>query len=442
VLLELDVEERNRLIGKNLRKYRLLKGLTQDELAAGLCSVSQLSKVENGKTYINRTMLRQMADRLGVTAERIEAADALLEELTDQLQLAKDAQTAGNFDKAYELVREVVAKSREFGYANLLIEGVLTECRLLVRMQQYQKGIETASRALEEGVPQTSTQKVQLLYELGHSYQQIGNVIAAYDCYTRADEEFEGNEGNEEILLPVLFNLAQCHYWMRNIRTAVRYAEKAERIAQKLSKFMYRIRLTYMKAGYLVGLGETEKAEAIFMSVLKEAQANSLLLDEAIIHDNLGEMFIGLKEYGQAQTHLKRAESLFQLLEEKMGHVTSLLHFAELHIDVEDYDIAREYIDKSLGIVSTIEQNSYRQRAKAFQLLARLNLAHGDFESYVVHMEAALQEYDQYQVMIEAYDVASELADQLYQRNDPRALEMYRRAAAYNKKSLEFGMRR
>ncbi|MGZ4164333.1 MAG: helix-turn-helix domain-containing protein, partial [Tumebacillaceae bacterium] len=108
-----DVDERNKIIGENLRKYRLLKGLTQDELAEGICSISQLSKIENGKTYVKRALLKQMAERLSVTIERIESTDALQEELSDTLQLAKDAFTTTNYDKAYELVSDVIRKGEE-----------------------------------------------------------------------------------------------------------------------------------------------------------------------------------------------------------------------------------------------------------------------------------------------------------------------------------------
>jgi HTH-type transcriptional regulator, quorum sensing regulator NprR len=442
VLLELDIEERNRLIGKNLRKYRLLKGLTQDELAEGLCSVSQLSKVENGKTYVNRTLLRQMTDRLGVTVERVEAADALLEELTEQLQLAKDAKTAGNFEKAFELVREVVAKSREFGYANLLAESVILECRLLVKTAQYDAAIEVGNHALREEVAQDSTQRVQILCELGLAYQGSGNMIAAYDCYCRADDEMDQVDTKNDIRLMILFNLAKCHYFMHNYRTAVRYAEKVEKLAEEKSKFLYRIRATYMKAGYLVLLDRFEEAERYFMDALKEAEQNSLLLDVAIIHDNLGETFLKQREFGQSKAHLKRAQQILELLNEDLYLCASMALLAEVYMREGQYQFADEVIDKCVGILSTIQLNTYREKAKALKIRGLVRLAEDEFEGYVINLEQALELYDQNQVLIEAYDLAVELAEQLDQRGDSRALGMYRKAIEYNKKSIEFGMRR
>lgn len=444
MLLEVDIEERNRLIGKNLRKYRLLKGMTQDELAEGLCSVSQLSKVENGKTYGNRTLLRQMAQRLGVSVERIEAVDPLLEEMTESLRLAKDATVTNNYPMALELVREVAVKSREFGYPDLLIEAVLQQCRLLVLMRDYQAAIRLATDSLAEGIAQKKVQEVRLQYELGQAYQMAGNVIAAYDAYTRADESFDSSEEahDDDVLLPILFNLAQCHFFMRNYRTALRYAEKAELYATRLSKYMFRIRLTYMKAGYLDMLGESEKAEGIYLETLREVKDNKLLFDEALILNSLAMLYKKRREFGQAVTHLRRSIQLLELLQDDQYLCNAYLDGASIHLEMQEFSTSHEYVDKAFEVGRKMGLNTYREKAKVLHLHGQLKRAQGDFAGYAKDLEQALAILDQHHVLLEAHELAVEMAEAFDEAGDSRALEMYRKATAYHKRSLEFGMRR
>ncbi|HEU4962371.1 MAG TPA: helix-turn-helix domain-containing protein [Bacilli bacterium] len=435
-MVAIDVDERNRIIGENLRKYRLLKGLTQDELAEGICSVSQLSKVENGKTYIKRDLLRQMADRLGVTIERIESTDALLDELTETLQWARDAKTAGNIEKAFELVEHVIEKCREFQYEELHTETLLFQCSLLIITQDYDAVIQIVEMVMEEGLTKDSATKAVFLCELGHAYQIKGDMVAAYDCYSRADDEFISIEGNEDTKLKIFFNLSKCHYLMNNTRTALRFAEKAEKLSSELSKYLWRLRSTLIKATVLERLGEAHQSEKIFLSLLKEAQDNGFLLDVGIIHNNFGELLQNRGDTPQAVFHFQRAVKVYDLLNEKIYMCTSLLHLAELSYLEREISKATEYIQQVISIVDEVEVNTYQKRAKAFHLQGWLRLAEHDFEGYLERLEESLKIYEKHNVVIEAYNVAVELAEILYERNDPRSIEFYRKAIELNRKKL------
>jgi transcriptional regulator with XRE-family HTH domain len=440
--LELDVDERNRIIGENLRKYRLLKGLTQDELAEGICSVSQLSKVENGKTYMKRTLLKQMAQRLGVTVERIETLDALREELSETLQLAKDASAVNNLEKAFQYVREVLDRSEELGYQTLYLDALLLECRLLNQTRQYDTVIEKIYRTLDLDLPKDPAHKLLLMYELGHAYELSGNMIAAYDSYCRADEEFENVDGKEELRMNVLFNLVRCHIVMQNYRSALRYAEKAEQLAAEHPKHLYRLRISYMKATPLRMLGEREKAEKIYLSCLREAQENSFMLDVGMINNNMGNLYKDMGERSQALANYVRAQKVFELLNEKGYMCETLIHIAEISRLEGDLEKTVELCNQVLSIADQLKPTVYREKAQAKHLLASVKLDQGKFDEYVAGMEEVLAFYDRHQLLREAYDTAVELAEKLYQREDPRAVELYRKAVEFNRKSQQIGMRR
>lgn len=53
-------------LGKNIKKYRLEKGLTQDDLGINGISRSMVSLIEIAKSDITATKLKIIADNLGV----------------------------------------------------------------------------------------------------------------------------------------------------------------------------------------------------------------------------------------------------------------------------------------------------------------------------------------------------------------------------------------
>ncbi|PWK13466.1 tetratricopeptide repeat protein [Tumebacillus permanentifrigoris] len=431
----LDVDERNRIIGDNLRKYRLLKGLTQDDLADGLCSVSQLSKVENGKTYVKRTMLKQMADRLGVTVERIESADALFEELTETLQLAKDYVSAKSYEIALDMLELMIPQCVEFGYQKLRVEALHLKFIILIEQQAYTTVILLAEQALEDELYVSSVQKMMLLLDAGLAYEMSGNQQAAFDCYLRADEEFESIEGEGEhsqFRHTILFGLAKFHGVMGNDRACLRYAEKAEREAIAANMHLRRIRCYYLKAIPLRRLGDIDKAEQIYLEALKETQDNSFLLDTAIIQNNLGEVYQDRGETGLAQQCFKRALQLFELLDAGLYLYRPQANLAELEFMNKNYDRALSYVESMFCLCENLGVNAYRELAGTLRLKAKIMLELQDKDAFDQHMHEALAIYQKHNVLDEAYSLSIEIANFYYENGNSQSVEFYRQAVEYN----------
>lgn len=56
-------------LGKNLKKYREQRGLTQQKLASlAECSRSAITEIENGNRWVGNEMLAKLAEALGCTA--------------------------------------------------------------------------------------------------------------------------------------------------------------------------------------------------------------------------------------------------------------------------------------------------------------------------------------------------------------------------------------
>ena len=65
----MDKIEAKRIFGQNLRKLRIAKGITQDELATklGYTSRSTINKIESGRSDMPRSKVEQASKILGVS---------------------------------------------------------------------------------------------------------------------------------------------------------------------------------------------------------------------------------------------------------------------------------------------------------------------------------------------------------------------------------------
>ena len=65
-------------IGETIRRKRMDAGLTQEELCAGLCDPSTLSRIETGKQAPSRNLANALLERLGLPNDRYYALDTFL----------------------------------------------------------------------------------------------------------------------------------------------------------------------------------------------------------------------------------------------------------------------------------------------------------------------------------------------------------------------------
>lgn len=52
------------LIGQTIKWHRIRQGITQEQLAEGICSSAYLSKLENNQISFNKEIVSQLCERL------------------------------------------------------------------------------------------------------------------------------------------------------------------------------------------------------------------------------------------------------------------------------------------------------------------------------------------------------------------------------------------
>ncbi|PAD25456.1 hypothetical protein CHH62_11760 [Niallia circulans] len=63
--MEITREKGEIMVGERIRQLRIHKQLTQKELTEGICSITYLSRIENGQINPSAEFLRKVSKRLG-----------------------------------------------------------------------------------------------------------------------------------------------------------------------------------------------------------------------------------------------------------------------------------------------------------------------------------------------------------------------------------------
>lgn len=87
---------KNKTTGSIIRSQRMSQNMTLDEATEGICSISYLSKIENGEITANPMILIQLAERLNINEDRMGRSENIkeaLEKIMESILLCKKLST-------------------------------------------------------------------------------------------------------------------------------------------------------------------------------------------------------------------------------------------------------------------------------------------------------------------------------------------------------------
>ncbi|KPB05718.1 helix-turn-helix domain-containing protein [Bacillus sp. CHD6a] len=230
----------SRLLGEEIKRIRKNKGLTQADLADGICTQATISGIESGRTFPSIDILYYLSLRLQVSM------DYFLEKITyRQEQYINDTYSYINLlvkqDK-FEDVLEITnyELNRETGYKDESLE-------LFLKWQLAISSYELKRLTWEECIDQLQTLLNSNHYSIKQQFMNIriknsmGNVLANNEQYPQAlaifneilNEEIN-MEGYHRMQLKVYFNISKLYYVMENYAQSHHYASEGIRISLKM----------------------------------------------------------------------------------------------------------------------------------------------------------------------------------------------------------------
>jgi tetratricopeptide (TPR) repeat protein len=168
-------------VGARLRQAREAAGLTQRQLSFEGCTAAYISRIEAGARVPSLQILREFAQRLGVTADYLATGLLEGEELGSGLLEAEVALRTGDEERAielYEAARADAESARELALAHLGLG------RLALRKGETRRGIALLEQAIEsDALPAADASSAASA--LGRSYASEGRLDEAAALFSR-----------------------------------------------------------------------------------------------------------------------------------------------------------------------------------------------------------------------------------------------------------------
>lgn len=296
-----------------IRYERLKRNWSQEGLCEGVCAVSYLSKIEQGKAAPNPTILHALMERLDIVWHEEEADEAgeMLEGLWEAIQ-------SMDGEREYAL-RKRLSEKRNL-YLNgphmldvLLLERLRWTCTEPpeVRLQELEECFDNRQRAwhlmLNDRYEDALALMPNALVCLGcgqKAYAEGNHTLAVerlMKCCTMAAEE-----GRARVLLLARMLLGNCYSDQADYDAMHRHYQSAKRLALDLRDEDMLASIEYNTAATAMQLGRYEEALQYFASLEKPGVMSLHKL--AICQEKLGRREEALRTIGQAEEVLEDPE--------------------------------------------------------------------------------------------------------------------------------------
>ncbi|MGG2093753.1 helix-turn-helix transcriptional regulator [Bacillus sp. S13(2024)] len=345
-------------MGKQIFYKRLHQKMTQEELCQGICSVSYLSKIENGKIEASEEILQLLCTRLEIAVSDLRDIEAEVKEKLDEwLQ----ALVHLNKHKVEELYRELEIEMKQISDFEIV---------------NYYKLLYTRYLIMKRNIPvlKDELEKLKKVYKKYSPFQQLLYKYSQALCYCLQHKWQEGLRFLVQIELMakeqsyyetgIYYNLAVAYSHLAIPHMALHFANIAMEGFRNEYKFRNVINCQIIIALSYSEKGQYDEALKIYESILREADSFSekdVLM--ATVLSNIGNIHYRKKKYEEAKKYY--VESLQYQKEDDVNYVGKLYDMALQCIHLEQLEEAKEWIDK--GILSA--KKDERCNTKLYLLL-------------------------------------------------------------------------
>ncbi|MBQ3422381.1 MAG: helix-turn-helix transcriptional regulator [Romboutsia sp.] len=401
-------------LGEKIKKLRKEQNMTFRELAGDRITAAQISHIERDKSHTSYELLDYLAKRLEVSTDYLlETKEMQSKKIIDNLVLQSEICIKNNdleeakvqITKALEICKEYDL-SDSYGKCNFLLANIN------LKRFEYDKAIVSFERALFFFIKNNDKKNIFKCYrDIGCIYIQEKFYKGAISHFNFAEEILiEINEEDLNLYKDLYSNMADCYMKLNKPDKALGYISKINDI-EKNNSVKEEADMIVLKARSLFDMGQYEESKEYFRKALelleKEEDRNKLAkvyLTISDVYQNIGDIdkvleysqkaydikkndedqymieglfkmiysYIENKEYDLARKYCKLTLAYSIKSKDKLNEYKALKLYSNIYKEQEQLDLAIEFLNKCINIVSTLENQ---------KLLASLYIELGDLYS-------------------------------------------------------------
>lgn len=287
--------------GQLLRSMRLEKNWSQETLCHGICAVSYLSKIEQGKVDVNHRILEDLFARLNVQWKDSPEGKALRDDLYESV-------FSGDHNESKRLldILESNWETLAFGpyYADFVVLRAFCKHDPQLIHKDLTPLLDNRQKALVAILDDRDAESYRI-YPCALTAACAGEASFLSGNYTNALEYYQitcdlaAQQGYVYLLMLSHHTMAACYADMRNIDAMTRHGRIAARIARAVGDREILDTLQYNEAATKVEFGDFESGY-VYFSGLKSPRVLDLH-KLAVCCEGLGKVHEGIEALNQAE---------------------------------------------------------------------------------------------------------------------------------------------
>lgn len=338
--------------GALIKYYRKQKGLTQTELATGICSVGYLSKVENDKIDTSEEIALHLCERLDILMDTIlQKADDTNDSINKKLYEWYNCMN--NFDdvkaqKMYPEIIKLISKELHFEQQHLFNLFLFRYYVLINNFNDAEKQMNNLN-ALDKDYSSEFSYYYLKFCGIFHSKQN--HLKKANDYFIKAESIYNAiNIQDPELFYQMSITFSR----LKKFPKALLYATSALNIYQEKLDYE-RITEVNMIFGIIyTNLKDYELAEEYYMRILTVKYSPSKE-NQAKTYHNLGQLYFEQDNYETAVEYLLKAISLKESDKERLSSIFLIASsYQNLKVDKSEY-----WINMGQKISSEVNNKKY-----------------------------------------------------------------------------------
>ncbi|MBU5467963.1 helix-turn-helix domain-containing protein [Virgibacillus sp. MSJ-26] len=214
-------------VGSYIKLQRVQQGMTQDELASGIVSMSYLSKIENQRAEASPEVISLLCTRLGIEIDNEKDID-IKDKCEEWYGMLFEVNDKEEIKKRYEELNKLMETVNSNNY--LMFE--IYKVRYFLVIGEHESALEQIN-SLNEVSNTFDNLHLYYWYKFKGNYNSLtGDNNQALKLYELAEEKLKQIDLKNDEAADLYYTIAVAHSKIRNTLESIDYAERAIEVFQ------------------------------------------------------------------------------------------------------------------------------------------------------------------------------------------------------------------
>ncbi|WP_033715849.1 helix-turn-helix domain-containing protein [Bacillus mycoides] len=243
-------------LGITIKELRVKKNISQSELCHGICSQSQISKIEKGMIYPSSILLYQLSEKLGVDPNNIFALtqNKKFKYIENVKYVIKDCIRQHQYTELYEIVTKE-KKLNNFQTKEDKQFLLWHEAIAIYRVNNSTKAaltlLNNALKLTVTNIDFLSEREIDIMHTMSIFHAENKEYKKSINILKRCLNNFNKLDfpRDKEIKLKIIYNLSKCLNYTYQYEEAIKYIDMGIKLAINLNT-LYLLGELYYGKGY------------------------------------------------------------------------------------------------------------------------------------------------------------------------------------------------